>query len=96
MLFRSLSTSALSFDKPLNVAQPWKMPWGHTTDLNASYRFKMGGFDAILSGSVNNLFDYNYITHGQSPLTTDGTWENAEFVFYSFGRTYSMKLRLNF
>ena len=56
------------------------MPWGHTTDLNASYRFKMGGFDAILSGSVNNLFDYNYITHGQSPLTTDGTWENAEFV----------------
>ena len=91
-----LSTSALSFDKPLNVAQPWKMPWGHTTDLNASYRFKMGGFDAILSGSVNNLFDYNYITHGQSPLTTDGTWENAEFVFYSFGRTYSMKLRLNF
>lgn len=91
-----LSTSALSFDKPLNVAQPWKMPWGHTTDLNASYRFKMAGFDAVISGSVNNLFDYNYITHGQSPLTTDGTWQNAEFVFYSFGRTYSMKLRLNF
>lgn len=91
-----LNTSDLSFNKPLNVAQPWKMPWGHTTDLNASYRFKMGGFDATLSGSVNNLFDYNYITHGQSPLTSDGTWENASFVFYSFGRTYSMKLRLNF
>lgn len=91
-----LNTSDLSFTKPLDVAQPWKMPWGHTTDLHASYRFNFGGLDATLSGSVNNLFDYNYITHGQSPLTTDGDWKNAQFVFYSFGRTYSMKLRLNF
>ena len=91
-----LNTSDLSFTKPLDVAQPWKMPWGHTTDLHASYRFNFGGLDATLSGSVNNLFNYNYITHGQSPLTTDGNWRNAQFVFYSFGRTYSMKLRLNF
>ena len=91
-----MNSNNLTLNKPLDVAQPWKMPWGHTTDLNASYRFKMAGFDAVISGSVNNLFDYNYITHGQSPLTKDGTWENAEFVFYSFGRTYSMKLRLNF
>lgn len=91
-----LNTSDLSFTKPLDVAQPWKMPWGHTTDLHASYRFNFGGLDATLSGSVNNLFNYNYITHGQSPLTSDGNWRNAQFVFYSFGRTYSMKLRLNF
>lgn len=91
-----LNANDLSFTKPLNVAQPWKMPWGHTTDLHASYRFNLGGLDATLSGSVNNLFDYNYITHGQSPLTSDGDWKNAQFVFYSFGRTYSMKLRLNF
>ncbi|MBJ2182948.1 MAG: carboxypeptidase-like regulatory domain-containing protein [Muribaculaceae bacterium] len=91
-----LNTNDLKYNDVLQVAQPWKMPWGHTTDLHASYKFNMGGFDAVLSGSVNNLFDYNYITHGQSPLTTDGTWENAQFVFYSFGRTYSMKLRLNF
>lgn len=91
-----LNTSDLSFTKPLDVAQPWKMPWGHTTDLHASYRFNFGGLDATLSGSVNNLFNYNYITHGLSPLTSDGNWRNAQFVFYSFGRTYSMKLRLNF
>jgi len=91
-----LNTNDLKFDGVLQVAQPWKMPWGHTTDLNASYKFKMAGFDATLSGSVNNVFDYNYITHGQSPLAADGNWQNAQFVFYSFGRTYSMKLRLNF
>ena len=91
-----LNTSNLSFTKPIDVAQPWEMPWGHTTDLNASYKFPIGGLDATISGNVNNLFNYNYITHGQSPLTEDGTWRNAEYVFYSFGRTYSIKLRLNF
>ena len=25
-----------------------------------------------------------------------GTWQNAYYVYYSFGRTYSLKLRVNF
>ena len=30
-----------------------------------------------------------------TPATSTGTWENA-YGFYSFGRTYTMKLRINF
>ena len=69
----------------------------HGLRVGADWVFEARNYtDATLSGSVNNLFNYNYITHGLSPLTSDGNWRNAQFVFYSFGRTYSMKLRLNF
>ena len=30
--------------------------------MNASYRFKFGKLDAVLSGNVNNLLNYQYIS----------------------------------
>lgn len=47
-------------------------------------------------GNVNNLYDYNYVTQAYCPVSAIGTWENAYQVFYSFGRTYSLRLRVNF
>ena len=29
-------------------------------------------------------------------MAADGEWDNVYRVFYSFGRTYAIKLRLNF
>ncbi|MDE6325503.1 MAG: TonB-dependent receptor plug domain-containing protein [Duncaniella sp.] len=80
----------------VNVADPWEIPWGNELDLNASYRFQIGGVNATLTGNVNNLFDYLYVRDAYTNATTAGTWENAFRVFYSFGRTYSMKLKINF
>ena len=92
----SISSSAYTPGKPITVADPWRIPWGNQLDLNASYRFKIGGVDAVLSGNVHNLCNYNYVVDAYTDATTAGTWENAFRVFYSFGRTYSMKLRVNF
>lgn len=91
-----LTSSSLQNGKVLKPGTPWRIPWGNTLDLSASYRFKLGGIDATLYGNVNNLCSYNYVTQAQTPLGEVGTWENANRLFYSFGRTYSLKLKLNF
>lgn len=92
----SLTSSNLQNGKVLKPGTPWRMPWGNVLDLNASYRFKLGTLDATLYGNVNNLCNYNYVTQSQTPLGEVGTWRNANRVFYSFGRTYSLKLKVNF
>lgn len=92
----TINTSQLVPNGEVKVADPWRIPWGQQLDLNASYRFKIGGVNAVLSGNVHNLFNYNYVMDAYTSSSTPGTWENAFRVFYSFGRTYSMKLRVNF
>lgn len=91
----TISSSSFSANKEINLADPWEIPWGNQLDLNASYRFKLGDVEATLFGNVHNLFNYNYIVDATTPSDATGTWENA-YGFYSFGRTYSMKLRINF
>ncbi len=91
----TLSTSAFSANKEVTLADPWKLPWGNQLDLNASYSFEIGGVKATLFGNVHNLFNYYYMVDATTPSDATGTWENA-YGFYSFGRTYSVKLRVNF
>lgn len=91
-----ISTSSLENGGTLNIAQPWRIPWGQQLDLNASYRFKMGGFNATIYGNVYNLFNYNYVVDAYTNSNERGTWQNAARVFYSFGRTYSLRLKINF
>lgn len=92
----NISASTLTSGGTIKSGTPWEMPWGQTTDLSASYSFKMAGFNAVLYGNVHNLFNYNYITQSYTPVGANGSWENAYQVFYSFGRTFSVKLKLNF
>ena len=89
-------TNQLGANSIINVADPWKIPWGQQVDLNASYRFNIAGVKATLYGNVNNLFNYNYVVDAYTDNTTRGTWENAYRVFYSFGRTYSVRMQINF
>ena len=77
---------------------PWKIPSASQVDLHASYKFKVGKlFDATLSGVINNLFDYQYIgkAYNSSTSSTAATADNV-YVFYNFGRTYTIRLKLNF
>ena len=85
-----------SYNSEINLAKPWRIPWGNQLDLNASYNFEIGGVNATLYGNVHNLFNYNYVVDAWSNSAEDATWENIYGVFYSFGRTYSLKLRVNF
>lgn len=85
-----------SMNGTTTVHKPWRIPWGNQLDLNASYRFNIGGVDATIFGNVHNLFNYYYVVDAQSNSAVDANWENIYGVFYSFGRTFSVKMRINF
>lgn len=92
----SINSSDLTYNvnKTLVYETPWRMPSAYVFDLNASYRFNIGKLNAILSGNINNLFNQEYITDA-----TDGSnhdWESAYGIFYGFGRTYNIRLKVNF
>ncbi len=92
----SISASDYAPNATINVGSPWEIPWGNQLDLSASYNFKIGGLDATLFGNVYNLCDYNYVMDAYTASGVDGTWENAYRVFYSFGRTYALRLKVKF
>ena len=92
----SLSGSAYAPGAEINVGKPWRIPWGNQLDLSASYNFKMAGFDATIYGNVYNVCGYNYVMDAYTSATSDGTWENAYRTFYSFGRTYALRLKISF
>lgn len=92
----SVNGSDLSSGAILDVKDPWNIPWGNEFDLNCSYKFKMAGLDATIYGNVYNLFNYNYVKDATTNYNVEGTWQNAYKVFYSFGRTFSLRLKVNF
>lgn len=91
----TLSSSSFVTNKEIKLGDPWEIPWGNQLDLNASYTFSIGKLRATLYGNLHNLFNYQYMVDALTPATSTGTWENA-YGFYNFGRTYTMKLRINF
>lgn len=79
-------------------ADPWKIPAASQLDLHASYKFNIGkNIDATLSGNVNNLLDNQYIgkAYNSSTASSAATADNV-YVFYQHGRTYTIRLKLNF
>jgi outer membrane cobalamin receptor len=73
--------------------QPWMIPAAGVFDFYASYRFKLGDFNCLLNGKIDNVFDQTYIADAADG--DDHTWKTAK-VFYGFGRTWSMGLKLMF
>jgi outer membrane cobalamin receptor len=73
---------------------PWKIPDSYTFDLNASYTFNIGDLRTTLSGNINNLFNMEYISQAYDGSNHD--WQSAYRVFYGFGRTMSMRLKIYF
>ena len=78
---------------PATFAQPWMIPDAVTCDFFASYNFKLGDYNATLNGNIDNLFDSVYIVDATDGA--DHTWKTAT-VFYGFGRTWSVSLKLKF
>lgn len=80
-------------NNPDDRSDSWKMPSYNLLDLSAIYYFKLGKFNASLYGKVNNLFDTEYFSDG-----IDGVAHNAEtsYVYYGFGRTWSLGLKIKF
>ena len=79
----------------MNVNDPWRIPWSHQLDLSASYSFKMGNVNATIYGNVNNVYNLQGIMDAQCGTDAKG-WEDCYAVMYSFGRTYTIRLKLRF
>lgn len=77
----------------MTFAQPWKIPAAGVFDFHAVYRFKAGDFNCTLNGTVDNVFNQEYISDATDG--TDHTWKTAK-VFYGFGRTWTVGLKMAF
>lgn len=89
-----LNSNDIVLDGVKNFETPWRIPTACTFDLNAYYRFDFGGVKATVSGNVNNLFNQTYITDAMDGAKHD--WQTAYGVFYGFGRTFNVRLKLSF
>lgn len=71
----------------------WMMPSYQIVNAFCKYRFKLGDYNATLYGNVHNLLDTEYIADAY-----DGTYHDAysSYVYYGFGRTWSLGFKLKF
>lgn len=74
-------------------ADSWKMPSYQLIDFNARYNFKIGALNATLIGNVNNLLGTEYIADARDGSEHDAA---SALVWYGYGRTYSLSLKVNF
>ncbi|MFV0289891.1 MAG: TonB-dependent receptor [Mangrovibacterium sp.] len=87
------------FDPSLRTAQnakgvdSWQMPDVFLMDLNLGYNFKIASLKSRISGNINNVFNTEYIADAADG--SDHTWRTAG-VYYGFGRTFSLGMKVNF
>ncbi|MDR1153283.1 MAG: TonB-dependent receptor [Bacteroidales bacterium] len=90
----NFNPSDLALNGSKKYESPWKMPSAGVFDISGGYSFRAGGLDASVSANVFNLFDKEYIVDASDGR--DHNRETAYGVFYGFGRTGAVKLRINF
>lgn len=89
-------TPSLAYDLGAEKAfeSPWRMPSYGVLDANISYRFPVGKlFGVMISGNLNNVLDKEYIADAEDGKDHD---EASAKVFYGFGRTFSLRLKITF
>lgn len=78
---------------PDNTADAWKLPNFGLVDLHFSYGMRTGFLNATIFANVNNVFNRKYISDA-----LNGADNNAAtaMVWYGFGTTWNVGLRLQF
>ncbi len=71
----------------------WQIPDAFLMDMNLGYNFEIAGLKTRLSGNVNNLLNTEYIADATDGRNHD--WRTAG-VYYGFGRTFSLGMKVNF
>lgn len=93
----NLSGSNLNANSTIDVKDPWCIPWGNQLDLFASYNFSVSkDVRCTVTGNVNNLFNHFYVMDAYYDYGNEGTWNNSYRIFYSPGRTFSVRVKLYF
>ena len=78
-------------DRGTVAPEAWKVPSYGIFDTAIRHGFKFGSLDATLTARMNNIFDTEYIADAQ-----DGGDAASSSVYYGFGRTFSVGMKLNF
>jgi outer membrane receptor for monomeric catechols len=103
-LYADYSINSSSFLDPDN-AGALKLPSYSLIDLGTTARFELLGTDASFRVNVNNLLDTEYIAESNTSIhAAEGTPEadlyngidRSNFVWFGFGRTWNVSLKLNF
>lgn len=98
--YYSLSGSSLKLGQELYLAEPWEIPSHGNLELWSSYQFKVRTMQATISGQVSNLFNEYYIEKAWAPSMVNNAAQNINkddvYYFYSVGRTWCVKFKLNF
>ncbi|WP_075590138.1 TonB-dependent receptor [Labilibacter marinus] len=71
----------------------WQVPDAYLFDLDAGYNFTIASVKSRISCKINNLLNTEYITDADDGKNHD--WKTSP-VYYGFGRTYSVGLKVNF
>jgi iron complex outermembrane receptor protein len=67
---------------------PYKVPSYNTFDASLRHGFSLGEFDTTVTVRVNNLFDTEYIA--------DALDASDPLVWFGFGRTFSLDMKIKF
>lgn len=98
--YYALSGSSLKLGKELFVNDPWRVPASGCMDLRASYQFPIGKLKATISGQMNNALNSLYIEKAWNPSSVSSKKEEVNpddvYMFYALGRTWSIRLKINF
>lgn len=72
---------------------PWRIPSAGQLDAFLNWKFKFAGLETTLYGNVNNVLNNKFIADA-----LDGRDHSAQTaqVYYAFGRTYSVRIKVNF
>lgn len=71
----------------------WEMPAYTIVDANIRYKFNMAKMHAVLIANINNIFDTEYISDAIDGASHDAA---TSAVYYGFGRTWTLSLKLSF
>jgi len=98
--YYSLSGSSLKLGKELYVNDPWRIPSSGFLDLRASYQFPIGKMKATVSAQMNNALNSLNIEKAWNPSTVTSSKQEVDpddvYLFYSLGRTWSVRLKIAF
>ena len=87
----------------LSGIDAWELPDYHLLDMNIKYDFIIGKLKASLYGKVNNVLNTEYIADASDNTLYDNIEgvvsygdETNSPVFFGFGRTWSLALKVRF
>ncbi len=80
--------------------ESWKMPGYGTVDLNLIYDFDIAGFASSIYANVYNLTNTQYVADaidgGPTPPDNPGHNASSARVYYGFGTTWNIGLKMRF